>query len=223
MKDLTQFLQHLKDEVLSPFSEIEVFSISEVGDIEVRLLARRGDVTVLPHHKARLHFVPVGTKKYPVRCLGMNCPVCEYVNTDFERFRELAGSYKAFFYALRNGKIVILSVHLSFLEALYGTPGNPSDVTKLALEGVSVFDPENGHSLIVKRESTDTGLYWHVRVNPKSSSLTKIQKEDLMSAPCLSESYVHLDKDEMNLLCRFLEGRTTEIPLKMRQKKRRAS
>lgn len=225
MKNLAQFLEHLKDEVLSPLSEIEIFSFADSGDFKIRLLARRGDVTVLPHHKARIHFVEFrGTgRKDAVRCIGKKCPLCELVYSNFDQNRMMAPATKYFFYALKRGKVAVFSAPASFFDAVYGGPGKPSEVTSLALKGISVFDPEDGRELNVKRENSSGQTFWLVQPDAKPSPLSVVEKEDLMSAPRLSESYFHLNQDEMNLLCRFIEGRTKDLPSILRVKTKKSS
>ena len=109
MKNLEIFLQQLRDEMFTPyFSQIEIFSHPGSGDFPLRLLARRGDAGVVPHHFAFLHYPLIsGSKRTAIKCLGKNCPLCDLSRKDQLRYNGLASSKRIFFYALKNERIAV--------------------------------------------------------------------------------------------------------------------
>lgn len=218
MKNRDIFLEQIKSEMLSPYSLAETFSLPDTGNFRLRLLPRRGDMNVIPHHKARVHFVSLrsNSKKDPIHCLGRNCPICELVDSPrVDGSDSLRGATRLFFHAVRGSKIGIFSAPMSFLEGLYGSPGQPSDVTKLALKGISIFDPTHGRELLVQRENTDQRALWFIQVSTEEKPLSASQIEDLAVAPRLSDSYWDLTKEELEVLSQYLQKLTTQLPRKL--------
>jgi hypothetical protein len=183
------------------FSELNLVSLPQIGEIKIKLLLYRNSDTVLPYSMIDLHFLKENGITYPVRCLGYDCGLCAHSKEN----GAYASSKLVRFYADHNGELKVFSAPRSFLSALFGRSGHTSEVIEAIKMGKNPFDAIEGTELLIKRVSIHTGDDFRVFLgNKKTSSIILIEK--LENAEPLEKAGIVLLNYEMDLLVNSIKN-----------------